>query len=121
MKKINVSEENCIGCGACVAIDNAHFEFNEEGKSSVKNNDNLESSELLNAIESCPTSAISIKEVNENECQNANEENECNCNECKDECNDECECEECDCHDEPCENCHCEHKEIFEEEQKEAA
>ena len=33
MKKLNVNEEACIGCGACVAIDGADCDFNEDGLS----------------------------------------------------------------------------------------
>lgn len=86
MKKINVSEEACIGCGACVAIDPEHFAFNDEGLSHSISNENLEGSELSSAIDSCPTSAISIKE----------EDNTCEC-----DCGDTCECTEesnCGCH-----------------------
>lgn len=106
MKKINVSEEACIGCGACVAIDPEHFAFNDEGLSHSISNENLESSELANAIDSCPTSAISIKET-EDTCEcgdncNCTEENNCGCH-CYEE-DAECECgTECDC-----EHCHCE-------------
>lgn len=93
MKQINVSKDRCIGCGACVAIDSEHFEFNEEGKSSVINNENLESENLLNAVESCPTCAIEIKETDNSEITNEQEENsdteECDC--------EECHCEHCDC------------------------
>ena len=106
MKKINVSEEACIGCGACVAIDPEHFAFNDEGLSHSISNENLESSELASAIDSCPTSAISIKDEETNECG----------------CSDTCECtsdDNCGCHcyeenqeDECCDGCcaHC-HKE----------
>ena len=62
MKKIIVNEDACIGCGACVQIDPEHFEFNDEGLSHAKNNDNLDSADLASAIQSCPTSAISIEE-----------------------------------------------------------
>lgn len=93
MKKIKVSEEACIGCGACVAIDSNHFEFNDEGLSHATNNDNLESEDLRNAIDSCPTSAISIAEDDDN----------CSCDE-------ECQCESCDCSEESNCGCNC-HKE----------
>lgn len=97
MKKIKVSEERCIGCGACVAIDPEHFEFNDEGKSTPITNENLESENLVNAIESCPTSAIET--VEEDACNNPN----CNCENCDgDDCDDEgCECDECDCEECP--------------------
>ena len=97
MKQINVIKENCIGCGACVAIDPEHFEFDDDGKSSVISNENLESSNLINAIESCPTSAIEMVETDtettptetaEESCEN------CDCGECEEET---CTCEECDC------------------------
>ena len=78
MKKIIVDENRCIGCGACVAIDNEHFDFDENGLSHVIKEDNLETEELNNAIHSCPVNAISISE-----------EEKCNC--------DHCECEDCHC------------------------
>lgn len=108
MKKINVNTEACIGCGACVAIDPEHFEFNDNGLSEVINNENLESAELQNAMESCPTAAITLHEVSENcECENCECE-ECHCEE-KCECDDACECEECHCHEEN--SCCCNHSE----------
>lgn len=98
MKKINVSQDRCIGCGACVAIDPEHFEFNDEGKSSVVTNENLESENLVNAIESCPTSAI---EMVESEVEETCNNEKCNC--------DPCECDNCDCNDEcDCDDCECE-------------
>ena len=119
MKKVNVSQDRCIGCGACVAIDPEHFEFNEEGKSSVITNENLESENLVNAIESCPTSAIEMIEE-ENTEPTSTENNEetkeetCNCESCPDDCDSaDCECEKCECED--CQN----HKE--EEKQNEDA
>ena len=100
MKKINVSSEACIGCGACVAIDPEHFEFNDSGLSEAINQENLDTAELQNAIESCPTAAISMKEVSEHcECEDCNCGEECSCD-------DSCECGEechCDCSFEHCE------------------
>lgn len=92
MKKINVSEERCIGCGACVAIDPEHFQFNDEGKSSVIMNENLESENIINAIESCPTSAIEMVEEQGNTSET--EEQEETCDTCESEV---CDCTECDC------------------------
>ena len=80
--KIKVSEEACIGCGACVAIDPEHFAFNDEGLSKPINQENLETTELRNAIDSCPTSAIILDEV-------------------------ECTCEDCHCTEENNCGCHC--------------
>ena len=62
MKKLNVNE-NCIGCGMCAAIDPEHFEI-VDGLSQDTNSDNLDSKDLENAINSCPTAAIEIKEEN---------------------------------------------------------
>lgn len=60
MKKLTVND-NCIGCGMCVAIDPEHFEI-IDGLSSAVSDENLDSSDLSNAIDSCPTNAISIEE-----------------------------------------------------------
>lgn len=112
MKEIKVSEEACIGCGACVAIDPEHFEFNDNGLSEAINNENLESTELQNAIESCPTSAIFIDETHDSsEAENCNCDcEECNCTETCDCGCDNCNCgEDCNCDNEcccECENCH---------------
>lgn len=95
MKKIIVSKDACIGCGACVAIDPEHFEFNDEGLSSAMNQENLESEALLNAIDSCPTSAISISDCDDNETCDCDDNETC-------ECDDACECDECHCN-----GCHC--------------
>ena len=70
MKKINLNKTSCIGCGACVAICGDHFEFDDNGLSSIiKQLDGEPTSELLEAIDSCPTNAISlvtVEEVKEN-------------------------------------------------------
>ena len=58
MKKIIVDDEKCIGCGACVAIDSEHFDFNEDGLSEAISQENLESENLQNAISSCPVNAL---------------------------------------------------------------
>lgn len=86
MKKIIVDENSCIGCGACISIDPTHFTFSDDGLSNVTSNENLETEDLTNAIESCPTNAISISEGN----------NSCQCNNCS--------CEVCECSEETC-NC----------------
>lgn len=93
MKKIIVNDEKCIGCGACVAIDSEHFDFNEDGLSEAISQENLESENLQNAISSCPVNAIKITEG----------ENKCSC--------EECHCHDCHCGDEEecsCDDCHCE-------------
>lgn len=112
MKQINVIKENCIGCGACVAIDPEHFEFNDEGKSSVISNEDLESANLTNAIESCPTSAIELQEVETKEQEEMTEQTICECGENCD--HEECVCTECDC-----DVCDCEHHKEENEENNE--
>lgn len=98
MKKIKVITENCIGCGACVGIDEEHFDFNENGFSIVKSNENLETEELQNAIEACPVAIISI--VEEEPCQ-GKETEKCNChekiqhdNQPKCNCHEKCQCDQ---------------------------
>lgn len=91
MKKIIVNDETCIGCGACIAIDSEHFDFDSDGRSCAISNENLNSDDLSNAIESCPVAAISI------------EESECNCGQCEGEesydSDCQCSCNECHCCD----------------------
>lgn len=99
MAKVILSEDKCIGCGACVAISPENFDFNDEGLSKVINEEVSE--KTMNALEACPVCAISVEGV---EC--------CSCECCDDECNcgDNCECdEECSCHsqDEHTCSCHC--------------
>ena len=85
MKKLYVNEEACIGCGACVAIDGEHFDFNDNGFSHVISDENIESDEAKNAMSSCPTNAISYVEDDKKcDCEN------CDCEDCQ--CGDECSC-----------------------------
>lgn len=104
MKNLNVNEEQCIGCGACVAIDPEHFDFNDNGLSSVIKNDNLDSANLKSAMESCPTGAISFADDSCKCCDKCTGDENCDCGcdncKCKD---DKCDCENCDC-----DNCDCE-------------
>ena len=96
MKKLNVNEDACIGCGACISIDPEHFDFNEDGLSEVINNENIDTENTINAIESCPTSAISYVESNG---KNEHENSDCHCENCNcEDCHcdgDECQCENC--------------------------
>ena len=64
MKKINVDQVKCIGCGACVGIDPDHFDFEDSGLSSVISQEDLDSENLEQAVEGCPTGAISVEEEN---------------------------------------------------------
>ena len=57
--KVKVLEENCISCGACEAICPEVFEL-QDGISTVIKEDitDKEKESVIEAIESCPTSAI---------------------------------------------------------------
>ena len=103
---LKVNEEQCIGCGACVAIDSEHFDFNENGLSNAIKQDNLESANLKSAMESCPTGAISIGEAtdevvaSEPKTECACEDKKCGCcEECTGEAPCECGCEDCKCNE----------------------
>lgn len=91
MKKISVAKDLCIGCGACAAIAPENFNFDDDGKSNVISNENIESQSVVNAIESCPTSAISIIDSSTKE-EEKNNNQDC-------ECDNNCHCQNhCDCH-----------------------
>ncbi len=72
MKKLTVND-SCIGCGACIAVDSDHFDFNEEGQSQAISNDNLDSAELQNAISSCPVNAIKIVDGTDDKCDDCSD------------------------------------------------
>ncbi len=53
-------EDTCIGCGACVAIDKEHFDFNEKGLSTPISQEITDS--VREAADACPVGAIVIEE-----------------------------------------------------------
>ena len=60
--KFKVNEDACIGCGACASICEEVFEINDEGYAIAKDEevtDNEVKENALNAMEGCPTDAIS--------------------------------------------------------------
>ena len=61
--KVKVNQESCIGCGACVAICEDVFDFNEDGLSEAKVETVPEDmrDQVQEAKESCPTGAITIE------------------------------------------------------------
>lgn len=75
MKKLIVNDDTCIGCGACEAIDASHFMINEEGLSSVISNENVETGEVMSAINSCPVNAIKLVDTEKSD--------ECACDNCE--------------------------------------
>ena len=60
MKKLVVDQNVCLGCGICYNTDNEHFEFNDQGLSYAKSQENIESPKVQEAINACPVSAIKI-------------------------------------------------------------
>lgn len=59
--KVKVNRDNCIGCGACEAICPEVFNLDDEGLSTVicNNFENIDENSITEAVESCPTNAIS--------------------------------------------------------------
>lgn len=84
MKRLEIDDSKCIGCGSCVYKDNEHFDFNDSQTASVISNANLDAPELQEAIDYCPTGAISINDASDN-----NASQNCQC--------ENCDCENCDC------------------------
>ena len=61
--KATVNKDACIGCGACAAICPNVFELGDEGYATVKVSEVSEEDKNLatEAMEGCPTSAISVE------------------------------------------------------------
>ena len=57
-----VNSVKCIGCGACVGLDPEHFDFNDAGLSEAISQENLDSADLEQAKEGCPTAAIELSD-----------------------------------------------------------
>lgn len=59
--KVKVNKDLCIGCGACQAIVPDVFEIEDDGLACVKVDEvkEQEKEEVIDALENCPTSAIS--------------------------------------------------------------
>ena len=98
MKKFKVNE-NCISCGACVAIAPEVFDFNDDMQASAKKENNIidkmddETKEkAMNALEGCPVSAIELIDDDENvdcndDCENCSNEENCDCQNNCENCN----------------------------------
>ena len=61
--KIEVNHDACIGCGMCKYIDDATFDYDDNGYIVAKNNEVTELTK--EAANNCPVNAISIKEEKE--------------------------------------------------------
>ena len=76
--KTKVKKDTCIGCGACTVIADNVFQIGDDGLAEVINsiNDDIDkvanveendTENVIDASESCPTSAIEVIENEENE------------------------------------------------------
>ncbi|MDF1498563.1 MAG: ferredoxin [Patescibacteria group bacterium] len=61
-KKIQIDQELCIGCGACVNLCPDTFELQDDGKSKVINEDGCKNCDCEVAVNSCPVGCIKIIE-----------------------------------------------------------
>ncbi len=63
-RRLYVDQDLCIGCGACVAVDETEtFYMQDNGKAITKPN-NLDNEDLLMI---CPTEAIKVNEKNKDD------------------------------------------------------
>ena len=60
-KKIEVDQELCIGCGACVNLCPDIFELQDDGKANIVNEDGSKKCDYEIAINSCPVGAIKVE------------------------------------------------------------
>ena len=59
---IIIDKDKCIGCGTCVSLAPKSFKIGKDGKSEAINPAKDDEATIKNAVDSCPTNAISIKE-----------------------------------------------------------
>ena len=57
--EVKVDQEKCIGCGRCTEICPSTFRLNEEGKSEVISQDDIDCAKK--AADQCPQEAISVE------------------------------------------------------------
>ena len=91
MKKVEVNKDLCIACGSCMSQAKKVFGYGSDGLSEVKKefiSDDGKSA--IFAMEGCPTNAITIEDVNEDEKEN--HEHDCSC-----ACEEKCSCDHCEC------------------------
>ena len=74
--KITYDRVNCIGAGACSAMDPVHFEMAGDGKANLKGGNELEGKFVLEtdenpaiveAAKACPVEVIKVKNLDTNE------------------------------------------------------
>ncbi len=60
MSQIRIDQNECIGCGTCVAICNQVFALGDNGKAKVINQSDVTNNpEVKEAMSACPNQAIS--------------------------------------------------------------
>lgn len=59
-QKLSVLSNRCRGCGKCIRLDPEHFEISGQ-VAIVTSSNNLDSSNLVFAINNCPTQAIVLE------------------------------------------------------------
>lgn len=92
MKKVCVDKNACITCGFCYSNASDIFACDDDATSKViKEFVDDDDANAVMAKDSCPTGAISLEDVSEDE--EDSDKKECNCGEA-------CECEHCECHHE---------------------
>ncbi|MEA2097665.1 MAG: ferredoxin [Patescibacteria group bacterium] len=57
-KKIEIDQELCVGCGACVNLCPDMFELQDDGKAKTINEDGDNGCDYEIAVNSCPVGAI---------------------------------------------------------------
>ncbi|MDD4476843.1 MAG: ferredoxin [Patescibacteria group bacterium] len=58
---IKIDKEKCIGCGACIAVAENTFKFDDDGKVGVANETGDDAETIKSAVETCPAQAITIE------------------------------------------------------------
>lgn len=61
-KNVQVDQELCIGCGACVNLCPEVFELQDDGKSRVIIKNGCKECDYEIAVNSCPVGAIKVEE-----------------------------------------------------------
>ena len=59
MKKVVVDKNKCTGAQICITLAPEVFELDKDGKSGVKNQKGADERTIQDAIDACPTNAIS--------------------------------------------------------------
>jgi ferredoxin len=62
LQKLSLLSTRCIGCGKCARFDSSHFQMDPStSKAIIISSTNLDSKNLVMAINNCPTQAIVLE------------------------------------------------------------